>query len=175
MSEPSLTPAGAREAPIAPEPANEDAGWEWLPEPLRPRRVELPGSGTQRLVETTLLVLIGVLLATATINDVVRQTHVNHRLIADLATWRAYTGHAYRDLSVDEQLLGAASDREIVCGNTSPGAPKSKTQICLMIGGPVRGGRRTIEGGWYLPPRSEDERAERYGCFGEGAAGICPR
>ena len=70
-----------------------------LPAWLRPRAIELPGSGRMRLIETTLLILVGVLLAVATANDVVRQTHVNHRLIADLRTWRSYTGHDYHNLS----------------------------------------------------------------------------
>jgi len=37
------------------------------------------------------------------------------------------------------------------------------------------GGRRTVHGGWYLPPRSADVRAARYGCFGEGSRGLCER
>jgi hypothetical protein len=146
-----------------------------LPTWLQPRRSELPGSGRLRLVETTLLVLLGVLLAVATINDVVRQTHVNHRLIADLATWREYTGHGYHNLSFEQELFGPASQKEVVCGNTSPGAPKARTQICLVIYGPVHGGRRTVHGGWYLPPRVEDVRADRYGCFGAASRGMCPR
>jgi hypothetical protein len=145
-----------------------------LPAWLRPRSAELPGSGRTRLIETTLLVLVGVLLAVATINDVVRQTHVNHRLIADLRTWRTYTGHAYHNLSVEQELLGKSSQREVVCGNTSPGAPKAKTQLCLAIWGPVVNGRRAIHGGWYVPPKAEDVRAARYGCFGPASEGKCP-
>lgn len=176
MSFPASQPPGAAPAPegaggVGEEP---EAGWGWLPEPLRPLRTERRGLGTQRLVETTLLVIVGVLLATATINDVVRETHVNQRLIADLATWRAYTRHDYHDLAVDQELLGESSGREVVCGNTTAGPPKTRTQVCLAIGGPTRGGRRTVEGGWYLPPRSEDVRALRYDCFGAGAEGICP-
>ncbi|HXR28790.1 MAG TPA: hypothetical protein VN772_04355, partial [Solirubrobacteraceae bacterium] len=151
---PPTSAAGAREP------------WGWLPQRLRPREAELPGSGRQWLIETTLLVLVGVLLAVATFNDVARQTGVNERLIADIATWRAYTGHPYHDLGVDQELLGANSRHEVVCGNTVPGAPKAKTQICLLVWGPVVAGRRTVHGGWYLPPRSEDARSERYGCFG---------
>jgi hypothetical protein len=131
--------------------------------------------GSTWLIETTLLVLVGVLLAVATINDVARQTHVNQRLIADTNTWRAYTGHAYQNLNVDQELFGPTTQHEVVCGNTSPGAPKARTQLCLLIWGPVVGGRRTVHGGWYLPPGSEDQRTDRYGCFGEGAAGVCPR
>ena len=150
-------------------------GFGRLPRSLRPRDSELAGSGRTRLVETTLLVLAGLLLAIATVNDVVRQTHVNQRLIADLRTWRTYTGHDYHNLSVDQTLLGETSRREVICGNTSPGPPKARIQLCLVIWGPVLDGRRTVHGGWYLPPKSEDVRAARYGCFGSATLGRCPR
>jgi hypothetical protein len=146
-----------------------------LPRWLRPRAIELPGSGRTRLIETTLLVLAGLLLAIATVNDVVRQTHVNQRLIADLRTWRSYTGHDYHTLSIDQRLLGEASRREVICGNTSPGAPKEHIQLCLAIWGPTVNGRRTVHGGWYLPPKVQDVRADRYGCFGRASEGECPR
>jgi hypothetical protein len=150
-------------------------GFGFLPPRLRPRESELPGSGRMRLIETTLLVLLGLLLAVATLNDVVRQTHVNDRLIADLATWRGYTGHPYHNISIEQELFGPASGHEVVCGNTRPGAPKARTQLCLVVYGPIHGGRRTVHGGWYLPPKVEDVRADRYGCFGEAARGLCPR
>lgn len=151
--------------------------WDRLPPRLRPREIDPPGSGNLRLVETTLLLFAALLLAVATVNDVVRQTHVNERLIVDIATWRAHTGHAYHNLSVDQELLGKSSRREVVCGNTAPGAPRSNTQLCLIVEGPVRAGKRTVGGGWYLPPRTEDDvRALRYGCFGGAAArGMCSR
>jgi cell division protein FtsL len=155
--------------PVEPIAGRRLPGW------LRPRPLELPGSGRMRLVETTLLLLAGLLLAIATVNDVVRQTHVNQRLIADLRTWRAHTGHDYHNLSIDQKLLGETSQREVICGNTSPGAPKARTQLCLMVWGPVVKGRRTVHGGWYLPAKAEDVRADRYGCFGPGARGMCPR
>jgi cell division protein FtsL len=161
MSDPS-TPVGG-------------TAWERLPSWLRPRAAELVGSGRLRLVETTLLVLLGLLLAIATVNDVVRQTHVNQRLIADLRTWRAYTHHDYHNLSFDQKLLGEHSRREVVCGNTSPGEPKAHTQLCLAIWGSVVDGRRTVHGGWYLPAKAEDLRAYRYACFGTASAGVCPR
>ena len=149
--------------------------WAFLPEPLRPRDAEVPGLGSLRLVETTLLLLLGLLLAVATVNDVVRQTHVNDRLIADIATWRAYTGHPYHNLSIEQELFGAGSQHEVVCGNTSPGGLKARTQLCLVIYGPASGPRRTVHGGWYLPPKVEDVRADRYGCFGAASRGMCVR
>jgi hypothetical protein len=132
-------------------------------------------SAQTRLIETTLLVLVGVLLAAATLNDVGRQVGVNHRLIADLKTWRQYTGHEYHNISIDQETLGSSSQREVLCGNTSPGAPKARTQVCLAIWGPVVNGRRTVHGGWYLPAKAEDEPSSRYGCFGPVGEGRCPR
>jgi hypothetical protein len=155
--------------PAESEPFGGLPGW------LRPRRLELPGSGRLRLIESTLLLLVALLLAVASVNDLVRQAQVNHRLIADLQTWRGYTGHAYHNLSIEQELLGKASQHEVVCGNTSPGAPKARTQLCLVIFGPVREGRRGVHGGWYLPAKVEDQSVYRYGCFGSSAQGMCPR
>ena len=122
----------------------------------------------RRLIETTILGLIGVLLAVATVHDVVRQTHTNQRLIVDLNTWRAYTGHVYHNLTIEQDLKGTGSTREAVCGNTSPGVPKTRTQLCLIMRGPVAHGRRAVYGGYYLPPHLlDDVRSARYACFGE--------
>jgi hypothetical protein len=120
---------------------------------------------TRRAIETTILALIGLLLTVATIDDVSQQVGVNHRLIADLSTWRTVTGHRYHNLSI-EQNVEHRGTREVICGNTSPGAPGMRTQICLIMTGPVRVGRRAAAGGYYLPPMLEDRRAGRYGCFG---------
>jgi hypothetical protein len=129
-----------------------------------------------RLIETTLLVLFGLLLAGATVNDVLRQTHVNQRLIADLRTWRTYTGHNYHNLTLEQTVFGERSQRDVVCGNTTPGAPKARIQLCLAISGPTVHGRRTVSGGWRLPARTEEDLPRnRYGCFGPAAAGMCPR
>ncbi len=148
--------------------------WDRLPAWLRPREHDAGGGRDRRLIEVTLLVLVGVLLAVATVRDVVRQTDVNHRLIADLATWRAFTGHDYHNLTIDQDLKGH-STREVICGNTSPGAPKARVQLCLVMSGPVVHGRRAIHGGYYLPPRLVfDVRSARYGCFGAAVGqGLC--
>lgn len=154
--------------------AHDAERWQWLPERLRPLDREPPGTRDIRLIETTLLLLLVLLLAIATVNDVARQTRVNERLIADLHTWRTYTAHDYHNLSVSQELLGSGSEHEVVCGNTSPGAPKSTTQLCLAIWGPVVDGGRAIHGGWYLRAHVEDDvRADRYGCFGAAARGFC--
>jgi hypothetical protein len=129
-----------------------------------------------RLLETAVLIFVGLVLATATINDVARQSGVNSRLVADLRTWRSYTHHDYKNVGADQHLLGTATKREVVCGNTTPGPPKARTQICLVMTGPVHAGRRTVSGGWYLPPDTEDNvRSRRFGCFGSITIGLCPR
>jgi hypothetical protein len=127
------------------------------------------------MLETIVLVLVGLFLLVATANDLARQSDVNARLNADLSTWRAYTGHDYHSISIDTQLLGRTSKHEVVCGNTSPGGPKERTQLCLMVWGPIRDGRRPVHGGWYLPPRSENVSSARYGCFGAAAQSFCRR
>jgi hypothetical protein len=119
-----------------------------------------------RLIETTVLLALALLLAIATVNDVARQTHVNHRLVADQRTWRAYTGHDYHNLTVSKDLRSHTTN-EVVCGNTMPGGPKARVQICLAMSGPVLRGRRTVQGGWYLPPGAEDLARYRYACFGQ--------
>jgi len=121
-------------------------------------------------IETTVLALVGVLLAVAVVNDVGRQVHVNERLTADLHTWQLYTGHDYHLLSLEQDYTGH-STREVVCGNTSPGQAGTRTQVCLVVTGPVIGersgpGRRAARGGYYLPPHRPDLRRYRYACFG---------
>jgi hypothetical protein len=150
--------------------------WDRLPPPLRPLEEERRGAGNVRLVETTLLVLVGLVLAIATINDVARQTGVNHRLIEDLRTWRSYTGHDYKSVGIEQELAGAKIKHDIVCGNTTPGAPKARIQICLVMGGAIGSGKRKVLGGWYLPAETENDLREyRYGCFGAAATGLCAR
>ncbi|HEY1449334.1 MAG TPA: hypothetical protein VGF47_00170 [Solirubrobacteraceae bacterium] len=154
------TTDAAQEAP-APTPG----GWQWLPPALRPLDREAPGSGRLWRVETIVLLLVGVLLTVAIVNDVVLGTHTNHRLVADLRTWRSYTQHDYKNVST-EQDIDHHTTTDVVCGNTVPGPPKERVQICLQMTGPVVHGERRARGGWYLPPKAEDLHHYRYGCFG---------
>lgn len=156
-------------APAGAEPSAGGSGW------LARARARSGARGPRWLIEVAVLLLAGILLATAAVNDVVRQVHVNHRLDADLRTWRAYTHQDFHSLSISQDTRGL-STREVVCGNTSPGTPKERTQLCLQITGPVRGGRRSVSGGWYLSPRAEDLRRYRYACFGPAVEEErCPR
>lgn len=147
-----------------------------LPPSLRPLEHERKGSGRLWRVETVALLLVGLLLAIASVNDVVLGTHTNHRLVADLRTWRAYTGHDYKNVSTEQDIYHHTTT-DVVCGNTVPGPPKERVQICLQMTGPVVRGHRAARGGWYLPANTEkNPRRSRYGCFGTAKAqGACPR
>ncbi len=150
--------------------------WDRLPARLRPLEVERPGGGNVRLIETTLMILIALVLAVATVNDVVRQTGVNNRENADKRTWRAYTGRDYYNVGVETDLFGISSTRDAVCGNIVPGPPDAKTQECLLVVGPIRNGRRQVLGGWYVPAYIQhNDYAYRYGCFGSATKGLCAR
>jgi hypothetical protein len=145
----------------------------WLPEWARPREREKRGLGSLRLAETTILILLGIFLAVATINDVVQQTHVNHRIVADDLTWRTATHHDYHEITT-EQDVKTHTTRDVVCGNVSPGGPDEHTQVCLVLVGPVLGGLREVSGGYYLAPETVDIVRHRFACFGEPAeAGLC--
>jgi len=146
-----------------------------LPPALRPLERERRGSGRLWRIETVVLLLVGLLLAIAIVNDVVLGTHTNHRLVADLRTWRAHTGHDYKNIST-EQDIDRHTTTDVVCGNTAPGPPKERVQICLQMTGPVVHGYRAARGGWYLPAKAEDLRRYRYACFGTTKAlRACPR
>lgn len=156
-----------------PPAASESGLLARLSEWARPREGERRGTGSLRLAETTVLVLAGLFLAIATVNDVVGQTHVNHRLLADQHTWQAVTGHDYHNLKTSQDLEGHTT-RDTVCGNTSPGGLDERTQLCLSLLGPVIDGRRAVSGGYYLVPKAADGPPNRYACFGAAAeAGLC--
>jgi hypothetical protein len=152
-----------------PEDPSGERGWSWLPSGLRPLQHERRGRGELRLIETTLLVILGLILAVATVNDVVLQTHTNHRLVADLRTWRELTGHDYKNVGTEQDVKNFTT-RDVTCGNTSPGAPESVARICLITTGPVRHGLRAVDGGYYLPPYVQDLRKSRYACFGDAVS-----
>jgi hypothetical protein len=149
------------------------SGFSRLPEWARPRESEGRGMGSLRLAETTILILVGVFLAVATLHDVVQQTHVNHRLNTDLLTWRTVTGHDYHNISSEQDEKGHTT-RDVACGNVSPGGPRERTQLCLMLDGATIHGLRSISGGYYLPPYALNDPVNRYACFGVAAeAGLC--
>jgi hypothetical protein len=169
----SVRPSSTQPSPERPSPGQ--AGWDWLPPRLRPLDREPAGGGRRWRIETAALLVLGLLLTIATVNDVVLNTHTNHRLVADLRTWRAYTGHDYKNVST-EQDINHHTTTDVVCGNTVPGPPKERVQICLQMTGPVVHGYRAARGGWYVPPKTQNLRRYRYACFGTTKAQrACPQ
>jgi hypothetical protein len=139
-----------------------------LPAWACPLERERGAGGTRRRVELVVLLVVGLVLAVATVHDVVLQTHTNHRLAKDLATWRAATGFHYKDLGIERDAVRFTA-KDTICGNVIPGPPDERTQVCLSMTGPAIGGHRYVTGGYYLPALVLDEAASRYSCFGEAA------
>jgi hypothetical protein len=121
-----------------------------------------PAGPSMRMIETAILILVGLVLTAAVAWDVGRQTRVNERVAADKATWRAYTHRALKGktLTVRTLLRGTT---DFACGPPVSGATQ---RLCLMLAGPTQASRRTIAGGYYLPLKRQDRFISRYGCFG---------
>jgi hypothetical protein len=124
---------------------------------------------TRRRLELAVLALLGVVLLISAINDLVLQTHTNHRLVRDLATWRAATGLHWKDLGI-ERDVARFTTKDTICGNVASGPPDERAQICLTMVGPVIHSHRYVTGGYYLPAVVLDEAPNRYSCFGEAAS-----
>jgi hypothetical protein len=144
----------------------------WLPAwaAHRPEGERDPASRDVRAVETTIIALIGLLLAVAVVYDVVHQVKLNTRTTADRATWRAYehVSDPKTRLDVRTPLRGTT---DYVCRSTSTVAAVALHQVrlCLQVSGPNVNDRRRIEGGYYLAPHASDRAPYRYGCFGAPA------
>ncbi|HUA12365.1 MAG TPA: hypothetical protein VMA83_10200 [Solirubrobacteraceae bacterium] len=139
-----------------------------VPSWLRPRESEPPHSGVRRRrIENWLMLALGVVLIAITINDTARQTIINKRLVADLATWSHYTHLDSEEPSLEQALWGYTNSTDVVCGNLLPHKkPGTTVQQCTVIVGPVHHGLRTVIGGWRLPPKHPDHKNNRYDCFG---------
>ncbi|MDE3069521.1 MAG: hypothetical protein KGJ43_02205 [Acidobacteriota bacterium] len=144
-----------------------------LPRWLRPLSGERRGRGEQRLVESFALALAGLVLAVATVHDLVREVHIGQRLDADLASWKALTGASYYHNPLIEQDVKHYTTRDIVCANTVKVKPKGSVQVCFVFTGPVIHGRRAAHGGYYLIAAGTDVHEPvinlpryAYGCFG---------
>jgi len=147
-----------------------------LPPSLRPLDREQSTAGRLRRFESALLVVAAVVLAVATINDLVREIGIGIRLHADLVSWERITGHRYHNPLI-EQDVKHYTTKDTVCANTENVKPQGTVQVCLVFVGPVRNGLRRAVGGWYLEARGTDVHEPvlnryqyRYGCFGRAAS-----
>jgi hypothetical protein len=148
-------------------------GWQqWL----RPRSEERIGRGEVRLIETVVLVLVGVFLAVATVNDVARQVPVAERLSADLESWRQIVGVPFHNPLIEQDVIHYTT-RDVVCADTEIGKPLGRPQTCLIFTGPVKDRRRVTRGGFYLVSNGKDVHEpvqdlpqNRYACWGTAVA-----
>jgi hypothetical protein len=139
-------------------------------DPAHPER----SGGRRRRIETILLLLVAASLSVAVVYDVTRQVKVSNRLTADIETWRETTGIQDEEIAV-EQDLASYSTVDTACGNLVENKEKVSERLCLMMKGPVSGARRTVVGGFYLPPYLPIGPHDRYGCFGSTVSEhFCP-
>jgi hypothetical protein len=133
----------------------------------RPQGDPDPASRDVRAIETTVMALIGLLLAVAVIYDVAHQVGINTRTTADRATWRAYAHVSDVKTRIDVRtLLRGTTDFACRSTSTVPAVAAHQVRLCLMISGATHGNRRAIDGGYYLAPHASDRYDYRYGCFG---------
>lgn len=134
-----------------------------LPGWLAPRGETATGRALWR-AETTVLVVLGLFLAVVAINDIFWSVDDSRRLVADQMTWRHYTHRDYYNVSAGALVVGQPTD--VSCANSSPGPPGERSQICILVIGPIRDGLRSVGGGFMLPARTGDFAAARYDCYG---------
>lgn len=116
-------------------------------------------------IENIVLIAVGVLIAVAAIYDLTREVRIDNRLTADIETWRQVTGIHDEEVAI-EQDLASYTTRDTACGNVTGNKEVGVPRICLMMVGPISGGRRKVLGGFYLPPYLPLGPHDRYGCFG---------
>ena len=138
----------------APPTAPQRAPWRWLARRAAPAPHEREEPARRRLwrVETTCWCSSALLLAIATVNDVVLQTHINHRLdrrpahVARLHRPRLQERRPNRSCSTHDR-------RDVVCGNTSPAAERARRSACALSAARARCCRRRRRA-WCACPSS---------------------
>jgi hypothetical protein len=116
------------------------------------------------------LLVAGLVLAVATVNDIGRSVHITERIKLDQHTYR-YVMHTHGGVATAIRKVsvtpGSTTKIDVACSPT-PGGPRGSS--CLVIGGPAGGvgvqHLRRVEGGYRLLPGSRNLYAARYGCFG---------
>jgi hypothetical protein len=116
--------------------------------------------------------VIGVVLLTAVIYDLSYDVGNDHRMAADVATWRLFVGQKPDKIWAKPVVLGHTED--VSCGSVALGPSTQETQVCLLFVGPVRNGLRPIAAAWQLPWGAADHSYLRFACLGPAASGWCP-
>jgi hypothetical protein len=161
------------DASVSRGPARRWPGWlRWL---LRRSDANAGGPANQdlRLIETAVLLVAGLVLAVATVNDIGRAVHITERIKLDQHTYRYYMhtrGGVATPIRKVAVTPGSTSKVDVACSPQPGGAHGSS---CLVISGPAHGSGpqhlRIVEGGYRLLPNARNRYVARYGCFGTSA------
>jgi hypothetical protein len=126
------------------------------------------------MYETFVLIVVGIVLSVAVIYDLSYDVGNDHRMAADVATWRLFVGQKPTTIWAHPVQLGHTTD--VSCGTVALGPAVNETQVCLLLVGPVRNGLRRIYGGWQLAWGLSDHTGYRFACFGSVVnTHWCPR
>jgi hypothetical protein len=158
------------DASVSQRPGRRPPAWlRWL---LRRSDANADGPSNQdlRLIETAVLLVAGLVLAVATVNDIGRLVHITERVKLDQHTYR-YVMHTQGGVTTPIRKVsvtpGSTTKVDVAC---SPPIGGPRGSSCLVIGGPAGGTGaqhlRTVEGGYRLLPGARNRYAARYGCFG---------
>jgi hypothetical protein len=138
-----------------------------LPPVLQPRAVDDGGGPGRRAAELAVLLVLGLLLAAATVDDVVHQVRVDERIAVDKTTWIAYTHHPLKKIFIK---TGVGTTTDVGC---APPATGASYRLCLILSGPSSP-RRMVRGGYRLPLIGDNRFGRRYACFGSALGdGLC--
>ena len=141
---------------------------------MRPRPREPRETRWQRPLELALLIVVGLVLTIATLNDVAIQVGKDNRFSADVRTWRATPATTTMNITTESGEETATEPVASPAPTRAPDHPTARTQLCLVLTGPVPPFPADDRGGYYIPAYFPNKAAHRYGCFGTAVGeGLC--
>ena len=144
----------------------------WGPPAARGAPAPTEGEGAHRAwrLETIVLVVIGLLLTAAVVNDVVRELGIDAREKVDMRTFKHYVpGTPPKHIEVAPGQRGLP---DITCGRPIVYA---NVRVCLIMVGSSHVLYRRVAGEYTLPFLHSDRRRYRFSCAGYAVTHhLCP-
>jgi hypothetical protein len=144
----------------------------WAAPAPRPSPAPTEGEGGHRAwrIETLVLVVIGLLLTAAVVNDVVRQLGIDARKKVDMRTFAHYVpGTPPKHIEV---AAGQRGLPDITCGRP---VIYANVRVCLIMIGSSHVLYRDVVGRYTLPFLHSDRRRYRFACAGYAVTHhLCP-
>jgi hypothetical protein len=121
-------------------------------------------------IETVVLVVIGLLLTAAVVNDVVRQLGIDARKKVDMRTFAHYVpGTPPKHIEVTAGQRGLP---DVTCGRP---VVHADVRVCLIMIGSSHVLYRDVVGSYTLPFLHSDRRRYRFACAGYAVTHhLCP-